>query len=53
MNTSCVSAPVVVKVQAIRPLWPITRNGRPGAVAPARTPPGVSMRARYQMAGIP
>ena len=37
-NTSCVSAPVVVNVHAIRPLCPITRNGTPGAVAPASTP---------------
>ena len=51
MNTSCVSAPVVVKVQAMWPLCPMTRNGRPGAVAPASTPPGVSIRAKYQIPG--
>ena len=53
MNTSCVSAPVVVKVQAMWPLWPITRPGMPGAVAPASVWSGVSMRARYQMPGKP
>ena len=52
-NTSCTSAPVVVKVQAMWPLWPSTRNGTPGAVAPASTPSGVSIRARYQMPGKP
>ena len=31
------SAPVVVKVQAIWPLCPMTRNGTPGPVAPAST----------------
>src|SRR5271165_7187717 len=48
---SWVSAPVVVKVQAIWPLCPSTRNGAPGAVAPTITRPGVSILARYQMLG--
>ncbi len=52
-NRSWVSAPVVVKVQAMWLLRPITRNGTPGAVAPASTPAGVSIRARYQMLGKP
>src|ERR1700677_4076783 len=51
MKTSSVSAPVVVKVQAISRLRPSTTNGTPGAVAPTRVVPGVSIRARYQMPG--
>src|SRR5580658_8780652 len=51
MNTSSVSAPVVVKVQATSRLRPSTTKGTPGAVAPASTEPGVSIRTRYQMPG--
>ena len=50
-NRSWVSLWVVVKPQATWPLLPITRNGRPGAVAPTRTLSGVEMRAMYQVAG--
>ncbi len=53
MNRSSVSAPVVVKLQAMCPLWPSTRNGTPGAVAPTRTLPGHSSRARYHTLGKP
>ena len=52
MITSCVSAPVVVKVQAMERLRPTTTNGTPGAVAPTSVLPGVSIRARYQMPGV-
>src|SRR5690606_6993459 len=42
---------VVVRPQATLVLWPSTRNGTPGAVAPTRVRPGASMRARYQTPG--
>ena len=53
IKMSCTSASVVVKVHAMFRLCPSTRNGTPGAVAPASVSSGVSMRARYQMPGKP
>ena len=35
----------------MRPLWPTTRKGAPGAVAPTSWKSGVSIRTRYQTPG--
>ena len=47
MNRSWVSAPVLVKPQAMVPLCPSTTAGMPGKVAPISSSPGVSRWARY------
>ena len=51
MKRSWVSAPVLVKPQATRPLCPSTTSGIPGKVAPTTSRPGQERWAKYQTDG--